>query len=120
MKVFGLPVEGPMSAKQIRRIADDFDNGKGYNIYEEDGDGGVSLCAVKTIDCQKALRQGADAIERLAKIEKLVEDTRKKMSCDSCKARCRRENEIPECEAGRNCEVIVYDKILRIAKGEKK
>lgn len=69
MEAYGFPHEGKFTAKEVRKIADDFDNGKGFNIYEDCGDG-VSLCAVKTIDCQAALRQGADAIERLGSVEK--------------------------------------------------
>ena len=71
MKIFGIPHEGKFTAKEVRKIAKDFDNGKGFNIYEDNGDG-VSLCAVKTIDCQNALRQGADAIELVERIIKEV------------------------------------------------
>lgn len=117
MEVLGIPHDGAFTAKEIRKIADDLDNGKGFNIYESDGDGGLSLCAVKTIDCQAALRQGADAIDRLEKVVKIAEEARSKMSCDACKARCRREDEIPDCEAGRHCEAPVYFKIIRAAKG---
>ena len=69
MKIFGIPHEGKFTAKEVRKIAKDFD--KGFNIYEDNGDG-VSLCAVKTIDCQNALRQGADAIELVKRIIKEV------------------------------------------------
>ena len=72
MEAYGFPHEGKFTAKEVRKIAEDFDNGKGFNIYEECGDG-VSLCAVKTIDCQAALRQGADAIERLEAVVKECE-----------------------------------------------
>lgn len=114
-----MPVEGPMSAKQVRKIADDFDNGKGYNIYEEDGDGGVSLCAVKTIDCQNALRQGADAIERLEAVVKLLTEHEKFTSCKKCGLH--REF---GCADPHDCSTqewnVKFQEMLRIAKGEKK
>lgn len=75
MKIFGIPHDGKFTAKEVRKIAKDFDNGKGFNIYEDNGDG-VSLCAVKTIDCQNALLQGADAIEHVEKIIKEVTKVR--------------------------------------------
>ena len=110
MEAHGFPHEGKFTAKEVRKIADCFNTGNGFNIYEDCGDG-VSLCAVKTIDCQSALRQGADAIEENAQLKARLEAVVKE--CEHFESMIARHGTLYKAEASN-----IYTAILRAARGE--
>lgn len=127
MEAHGFPHEGKFTAKEVRKIADCFNTGNGFNIYEDCGDG-VSLCAVKTIDCQSALRQGADAIEenaqlkaRLAAVVKECERRMKEYDCGACDFTDEPPWTFERCEI-KGCptrlHAMEFLSILRAARGE--